>query len=324
MPDRSPSLRSKLLLTRVRPGSAPARVVVLGAVLFATLVGVADWLTGPDVSLVIFYVLPVVAVTWLTRVSLGVAMAAAVSLGSLVIAELDPDANSGGVWLWNAIVPFAFYLLVVWLVAGQRQMLEDHERLADIDMLTGVLSRRAFYTRVEIELARARREDGPVAFVYLDVDRLKEVNDSISHAAGDELLQRFVELTARTLRPTDLFGRIGGDEFALLLPGATASEAEAVADRVLDQLRNGPGVSSTASIGVVSCTHAPRQLDGVVRLADQLMYMAKRDGGGVVRATEFDPHPTIDLRPPARAAREDAAEASMADSADHDQSPFQH
>ena len=247
----------------------------------------------------ILYVLPVVAVTWLTRVSLGVAVAAAVSLGSLLIAELDPGANSGGVWLWNAIVPFAFYLLVVWLVAGQRQLLEDHERLADVDALTGVLSRRAFYDRVEIELARARREDGPLAFVYLDVDGLKEVNDTISHAAGDELLRRFVELTDRTPathRP------VRPDRRRRVRPAAAGRHLAA------GRGRRRPGARAAAqrpgrrrrraSIGVVACTHAPEQLDGVVRLADQLMYMAKRDGGGVVRATEFDPHPTIDLRPP--------------------------
>ena len=193
----------------------------------------------------------------------------------------------------------------MWLVAGQRQLLEDHERLADVDMLTGVLSRRAFYARVDIELARARREDGPIAFVYLDVDGLKEVNDTISHAAGDELLRRFVDLTERCSgRPT-----CSAASEATSSPCCSRAprpiQAKRIADRVLDQLRNGPGVSSTASIGVVSCTHAPEQLDGVVRLADQLMYMAKRDGGGVVRSTEFDPHPTIDLRPavPAQAAR---------------------
>jgi len=315
MPDRSPTLRSKLLLTRVRPGSVRSSIVVLVAVAFSLLVGLVDWLTGPNVSLVILYVLPVVAVTWLTRVILGVIVAAAVSLGSLLIAELDPGANSGGVWLWNAIVPFAFYLLVVWLVAGQRQLLEDHERLAAVDMLTGVLSRRAFYDRVDVELARARRENGPIAFVYLDVDGLKEVNDTISHAAGDDLLRRFVDLTEHCLRPTDLFGRIGGDEFALLLPGATSGQANRIAARVLDRMRTGPGAASTASIGVVSCTHAPEQLDGVVRLADQLMYLAKREGGGVVRSTEFDPHPTIDLRPPPRAEpAEPVAESDPSDS----------
>ena len=64
---------------------------------------------------------------------------------------------------------------------------------------------------------------------------------------------------------------------------------------------------------MVSCTHAPEQLDGVVRLADQLMYMAKRDGGGVVRATEFDPHPTIDLRPPTRGTAEAQSRAAAED-----------
>jgi diguanylate cyclase (GGDEF)-like protein len=298
MPDRSQTLRSKLLLTRIRPGSVSTGLVVLAGLVFAALVGVADWLAGADLSPAIFYVLPVVAVTWLTRVSLGVAVAAAVSIESLVIAEHHPGPMSGGMWAWYVVVPFAFYLVVIWLVAGLRQLLDDHERQADIDVLTGVLSRRAFYDRVEIELARARRQDGPVAFVYLDVDGLKEVNDTISHAAGDDLLRRFVRLTAHSLRATDLFGRIGGDEFAILLAGATRSQAESVADRILDELHNGPGVSSTASIGIVACVHAPEQLDGVVRLADQLMYVAKRDGGGVVRATEFDPHPTIDLRPP--------------------------
>ncbi|MGZ4693172.1 MAG: hypothetical protein ACXWA3_06055, partial [Acidimicrobiales bacterium] len=182
MPDRSPSLRSKLLLTRIRPGSVPASLVLLGGMLFAALVGVADWITGPNVSLVIFYVVPVVAVTWLTRVSLGVAVAAAVSLGSLLIAELDPGANSGGVWLWNAIVPFAFYLLVVWLVAGQRQLLEAHERLADIDMLTH-------------DFFRLREQGGiPEAGINFDFDNVTFVLNVLDSLSGD---QRFMEIRKR-------------------------------------------------------------------------------------------------------------------------------
>jgi diguanylate cyclase (GGDEF)-like protein len=292
----SPSRRSKPLLTRIRPGSVPDAALAVSCVAFVAVIGLADWLTGPDVSLVILYVLPVIVVTWLGRVRLGVITAFAVTVVGAGMAVIDPGTTTGAVWLWNAAVPFAFYVLVVWLVAGQRALLETQERRAATDALTGTLTRRAFYERVEIELERARREDRPIAFVYLDVDGLKEVNDTVGHAAGDELLRRFVDLTTAAKRGADLFGRLGGDEFALLLVGTDLAEATRVADRVLDRLQHGPGSASSASIGVVSCPHAPRQLEGIVRLADQLMYLAKRAGGAVVRATEFDPHPDIDLR----------------------------
>ncbi len=283
-------------LFRVRPGSVPDAVLAVGAAAVIALIGLADWLTGPDVSLVILYLLLVMATTWLGRVRLGIVTAFVVTVVGAGIAEIDPGATTGAVWVWNAAVPFAFYLLVVWLVAGQRALLETQEQRATTDPLTGTLTRRAFYERVEIELERARREHRPIAFVYLDVDGLKEVNDAVGHAAGDEHLRRVVDLTTAAKRSADLFGRLGGDEFALLLVGADLAEATAVADRVLACLRNGPGVASSASIGVVACPHAPSQLEGIVRLADQLMYLAKRSGGAVVRATEFDPHPDIDLR----------------------------
>src|SRR3954454_7177809 len=119
MSRRSPSARLPLLI-RIRPGSVPDALVVAGGLVFIGLIGLADWLTGPDVSLVIFYVLPVIIATWLGRVRLGVITAVVVTIVGVGIAEVDPGNATGGVWLWNAAVPFAFYLLVVWLVAGQR------------------------------------------------------------------------------------------------------------------------------------------------------------------------------------------------------------
>jgi len=303
MSDPTSSPRPRPLLTRVRPGSVPPVVIAALCAGFIAAVGLADWLTGPDFSLVIFYVLPVMAATWLGGRRLGLGTAVGASSVGAAIAVVDPGAASTGVWLWNAVVPFAFYLLVVWLVAGQRSLLESQEERATTDPLTGVLTRRAFYERVEIELERARRENLPIAFVYLDVDGLKEVNDTIGHAAGDELLRRVVTLTDTAKRGSDLFGRLGGDEFALLLLGTDLGEATKVAERVLDRLLHEPGGSSSASIGVVACPHAPRELEGTVRLADQLMYLAKRAGGAVVRATEFDPNPPIDLRTPSHPAR---------------------
>jgi diguanylate cyclase (GGDEF)-like protein len=294
MPKSSHLRRHQPLLDRVRPGSVPALLLTLGCLAVVALIGLADWLTGPDVSLVILYVLPVMVATWLGRTGLGIITAFMVTAVGAGIADIDPGAATGAVWAWNAVVPFAFYLLVVWLVASQRALLETQEQRAATDTLTGILSRRAFYERVEIELERARREDHPIAFIYLDVDGLKEINDTIGHAAGDEHLRRVVDLTSASKRRADLFGRLGGDEFALLLVGADLAEANRVAERVLDQVQHGPGMASSVSIGVVACRHAPQQLEGMVRLADQLMYLAKRSGGAIVRSTEFDPHPDID------------------------------
>jgi len=273
------------------------------SLVFVVAVSVADWLVGPNVSLVIFYVLPVIAATWLGRIRTGVILAVLVTVVGGSIAAADPGTATDVVWLWNAAIPFAFYLLVVWLVAGQRTLLEIESRRATTDPLTGALTRRAFYEQADIDLDRARREHRPVAFIYLDVDGLKVVNDTIGHAAGDELLVRFAVVTRSAKRSSDQFGRLGGDEFALLLVGADLTEATAVAERVLDRLRHAPGLESSASVGVVACPKTPGQLDGLVRLADQLMYLAKRSGGSVVRAIEYDPQPAIDLRPAGDRAR---------------------
>jgi len=104
------------LLTRVRPGSVADVWVMAAGLVFVVAVSMADWLTGPDVSLVIFYVLPVVAAAWLGRVRTGVILAVLVTTIGGAIAAADPGAATGAVWLWNAVIPFAFYLLVVWLV----------------------------------------------------------------------------------------------------------------------------------------------------------------------------------------------------------------
>ena len=303
MPHPTLSHWRRSFASRVHAGSVPESLLIVAALVVASAIAAVDWVTGPATSMVIFYALLVMAVTWLGRVSLGIGAAVLSTAIGATLAVLDPGDTNGGVWLWNTIVPCAFYLLVVWLVAGQRALLNSQEERATIDPLTGILTRRAFYERVEIELERARRERRPIAFVYLDGDGLKDVNDTIGHAAGDEVLRDFVEMTNGAKRGADLFGRLGGDEFALLLVGTDVHEATAVAERVLERLRQAPGGRTSASIGVVACPHAPRQLEGTVRLADQLMYLAKRAGGSVVRSTEFDPNPDIDLRATAETRR---------------------
>ena len=114
-------------------------------------------------------------------------------------------------------------------LGAQRRSLED---LALHDPLTHLLNRRAFDERAHAGLGRAEREGIPVALLSLDLDHFKEVNDSHGHAVGDEALRALASAMTRSTRPSDVCGRLGGDEFSVVLPGADAGAALAVASRV--------------------------------------------------------------------------------------------
>ena len=263
------------------------------SVALAVLVGVVDWATGPDLSLIIFYLVPVLVVAWLCAPTTAVAVAVLVALEWFAIAALGPDSGASDVVLaWNAVVRLAFFLLVVWLVVEQRHLLRELQRQAATDHLTGALNRRAFTDAAERELARARRRAEPVTVLYLDLDGLKEANDTIGHDAGDQMIEHVATTARRVLRAEDLFARVGGDEFIALLPGADAEEGTAIARRLLAGLadrRGGPPVS--ASVGAWTEVAPEAEIEVLLQHADRLMYDAKQAGGhGIVAATPDDRH----------------------------------
>ena len=156
----------------------------------------------------------------------------------------------------------------------------DHERqrsaLAQVsraDPLTGCLNRRGFEERFEAELDGCRRNGRRAGLVVLDVDDFKLVNDTRGHEAGDEILRWVVERAGTVLRPMDSLGRTGGDEFALLVPGAGATEAGEVAVRLRDAL----GERVSVSVGVASYPVDGGDRDSLQRRADHDMYAAKSD-----------------------------------------------
>ena len=157
-------------------------------------------------------------------------------------------------------------------------------RIAATDDLTGLANRRHFYETLEKAISLARRHGSPVAFVSLDLDGLKEVNDSAGHQAGDEVLRSFAALLGSLCRSEDLAARLGGDEFGLLLPGIDLAGAHGLAERVLAAVRACAALAQngvTASAGVAQWT--PDELpDDLLRRTDEALYAAKRDGGDVV------------------------------------------
>jgi diguanylate cyclase (GGDEF)-like protein len=162
---------------------------------------------------------------------------------------------------------------------------EQFERmrfLADHDPLTNLLNRRSFVQRLDAEVARSRRYERPLALVIFDLDELKTVNDTQGHAAGDEALKCVAHALRSAIRSGDNAFRIGGDEFAVILPEATEHDASAAAQRIADELHLG------ASFGVAVCEKGC-DAGVLLREADDAMYrMKRRRRAQELRTTEGD------------------------------------
>jgi diguanylate cyclase len=167
--------------------------------------------------------------------------------------------------------------------------------LADTDVLTGVPNRRHFHERAAQTLAQT---DVPrSALLMFDIDHFKHINDLLGHAMGDEALRQVALCTRETLRSQDVAGRLGGDEFGVLLPGTSINEAMAVAARIVSRLEDRQVAPRTAplslSFGVVQM-HAGETIDDGLRRADQALYEAKRQGRSrAVAATGAEDRPVF-------------------------------
>ena len=160
----------------------------------------------------------------------------------------------------------------------------EADNRANTDDLTRVASRRHFFDLAEKEFARSIRYDLPLAVLMMDVDHFKKVNDRFGHAFGDKLLRHLVETASDVLRENDIVGRVGGEEFAVLLPHTDEEGARALAERVRDRISQAPLMSeeghlaSTISIGIGLRTPDVVSFDNMLRKADEALYRAKAGG----------------------------------------------
>lgn len=186
--------------------------------------------------------------------------------------------------------------------------------LATTDPLTGAMNRRAFTERAKEEYERARRAGYPVSVMIGDLDCFKRVNDTHGHAVGDLALKHFTAIVTELIRPGDVLGRIGGEEFAVLLPGSDAQAAATVAERIrshLDASRvelpgGGEGLRLTVSIGVAGWMTG-ESLDSTLGYADDALYRAKEAGRNRVvawSAEEFA-QPSLPFPDPAKPGPQD-------------------
>jgi diguanylate cyclase (GGDEF)-like protein len=163
--------------------------------------------------------------------------------------------------------------------------LEKVKALATTDELTGLPNRRAFMARLEDERARVQRyAPAPTSILMLDLDHFKQINDQHGHAAGDSVLRCFSATLSAQLRKVDLAGRIGGEEFAILLPDTDTQAASIFAERLRQIVAGTPvdhagtPISYTVSIGIASLTAADEHAEDALVRADHTLYAAKQAG----------------------------------------------
>ncbi len=189
---------------------------------------------------------------------------------------------------WFGIIHFEsiFYAggtaVVVTLMTRDRREQKILET-AKTDSLTGAVNRQAFFEDAERLLERCRKDGSPYSMVMFDLDHFKNINDTRGHQAGDRILASFANTVRTALRPNDLFGRYGGEEFLVVLPGASVETAYVVAERVRKAFAenhrffNGSPLNATVSAGVASIS-TTSDMNEIVASVDRAMYAAKHNG----------------------------------------------
>jgi diguanylate cyclase (GGDEF)-like protein len=251
------------------------------------LLGLADYLTGNEISFSLFYLAPIVIVTWSVNRSAGLSLSL---LSALTLLGAETAAGQTyshpGIYILNTLIRTLFFVIITYLVAELQRSRREEQLAARTDFVSGAVNRRYFNELLQMEIDRIRRYPHPITMVYIDIDNFKLVNDLFGHKIGDEVLRCIANELKSQLRTTDTIARVGGDEFALLLPSAHQQQAQVVLSKVRVHLqeemrrRNFP---VTFSMGVVTCLAPPHSTEQIINMADELMYEVKNSTKNDVR-----------------------------------------
>lgn len=261
----------------------PTWQLVLWSAVLVAFFAVIDRLTGYELSFAIFYLVPVSVAAWYgtRRVTCTVALLAT---AAWLVVEYMTDRPYSQHWIlwWNSIVRLMFFGVVALLLRQLRSHVQSQERLARTDALTGLLNRAGFLERSEALVNSAARYGLSLVIGFIDLDGFKKVNDTLGHYQGDEVLRRVGASLRGSTRDSDIAARLGGDEFAVLLPNTSLEGAGAyfakLHEQLLNEIRRHGGPDIGVSIGAIVFEDGPPHLAEALRMADELMYRAKKSG----------------------------------------------
>lgn len=266
------------------------QIFILGLVQIG-IIGSIDHFTGNEISFSIFYLLPIIFVTWYAEQTAGYLTCLLSALVWFMIDFLSKSIYSHHlIPYWNAVVRLGFFFMVAYLLGGVKAHLKREKELASLDDLTGLYNARAFKEETGKQLDLSRRYHHSFVLAFVDLDNFKQINDSRGHTEGDNVLRMVGNTLLGVVRSTDIVGRLGGDEFSIFMPEMDITGARAAFSKIhreLEMEAERYGWPIGCSIGVAVFCNMPETVDEAISMADSLMYRVKTKGKNDVIYEEF-------------------------------------
>lgn len=241
------------------------------------------YMVGYEITVSLFLLIPIALTTWYGSYRNSII----ICILSTIIWYMVDVGSSGHPYqnhlapYWNSILRLGLFLITVHLLIQLKASLTTEKELSRTDNLTGAMNGRGFTEVAEKLFEIGARHDRPTTIAYIDLDNFKKVNDELGHHEGDKVLQTVGGILLKSIRKTDVVGRLGGDEFSIVLPETSAIGAKSTLMKLKDDLASAMKEHNWPigfSIGVVSFDLPPAKLEVAIRSADALMYHVKRHG----------------------------------------------
>ncbi|MFO7896741.1 MAG: GGDEF domain-containing protein [Candidatus Cloacimonadales bacterium] len=253
----------------------------LGIILSLSIT-VIRYITGPAFQIEQFYLIPIAIVAWYVNRDAATIIATISILFWVIFDFFTMQTLAGGLAPGlNEVFRLIIFIFIILLIDKTKYQIKKLTQQSVTDPLTQLLNRRAFFQHLERELEVSRRYETSVSLIYIDLDNFKTINDTLGHQAGDKVLKTTSQILTENTRNSDIIGRMGGDEFCIILPQTTAQAAQIVYEKLSETTRllfqrNRWPVSLSA--GIIEFYDKELSGEVLVNKADELMYKAKNSG----------------------------------------------